>query len=56
MPSHVKSTLSGVSLTVPIADGRLKLGQWQDIQLAEYRTQSHTRQVVVTLQGELKRQ
>lgn len=54
MPSHVKSTLSGVNLTLPIADGDLKLGTWQDVQLCEYRRQVHTRKLVVTIQGELR--
>lgn len=52
MPGHVKSTLSGVSLTIPITNGRLALGTWQGIYLLEFRTYHHTRRVVATIQGE----
>ena len=37
MPAHAKSTLSGVSITIPITDGRLNLGTWQGIYFCEYR-------------------
>ena len=37
MPAHAKSTLSGVSLTIPITNGRLNLGTWQGIYFCEYR-------------------
>lgn len=52
MPAHVKSSLLGVSLMVPIVDGRLKLGTWQGIYLGEHRDHGGRRQVVVTLNGE----
>ena len=51
MPGHIKSSLFGVSLTVPIENGRLMLGTWQDIYLCEYRSEPHRRNVVLTLQG-----
>lgn len=51
-PSHGKSSLIGASLSVPIKDGKLALGQWQDVQLAEFRTSRHTRKLMVTIQGE----
>ncbi|CCG80863.1 Putative uncharacterized protein [Taphrina deformans PYCC 5710] len=54
MPSHIKSSLLGASLTVPIKDGKLALGQWQDIQLAEFRAMKHQRRLIVTIQGEKK--
>lgn len=52
MPAHVKSSLLGVSLMVPIASGRLKLGTWQGIYLGEHRDHGGARQVVVTLNGD----
>lgn len=54
MPGHVKCTLSGVSLTIPITNGKLALGTWQGIWLMEYRSSSHTREVTVTIQGSPK--
>ncbi|BFZ57897.1 hypothetical protein PYCC9005_004952 [Savitreella phatthalungensis] len=52
MPSHVKSSLVGSSVTVPIKDGDFYLGTWQDVQLCEFRTSRQSRKVVVTLQGQ----
>lgn len=51
MPAHAKSTLSGVSLTIPVTAGRLNLGTWQGIYLCEYRNHGGPRTVVVTLMG-----
>lgn len=51
MPAHVKSSLIGPSLTVPITNGKLSLGTWQDIQLAEFRRQPHSRTIVCTIIG-----
>ncbi|UCV26837.1 secondary thiamine-phosphate synthase enzyme YjbQ [Ferribacterium limneticum] len=51
MAAHARSLLTGVSLTVPFANGRLLLGTWQGIYLFEHRTQSHQREIVVTLLG-----
>lgn len=51
MAAHARSVLAGVSLTVPIGNGRLLLGTWQGIFLWEHRAQRHTRQVVVTVIG-----
>ncbi|UCV17565.1 secondary thiamine-phosphate synthase enzyme YjbQ [Ferribacterium limneticum] len=51
MAAHARSLLTGVSLTVPFADGRLLLGTWQGIYLFEHRTQGHSREIVVTLLG-----
>lgn len=52
MPAHAKSTLSGVSLTIPITDGRLNMGTWQGIYLCEYRNHGGARRLVVTVIGE----
>lgn len=51
MPAHVKSSLMGCSLTVPISAGRLCLGTWQGIYLNEHRDHGGSRTIVVTLQG-----
>jgi secondary thiamine-phosphate synthase enzyme len=52
MPAHLKASLLGSSVTVPIREGRLALGTWQGIYLGEHRDQGGSRTVVVTLQGE----
>ena len=52
MPAHAKSTLSGVSLTIPITDGRLNMGTWQGFYLCEYRNHGGARRLVATIVGE----
>ncbi len=52
MPAHVKSSLIGNSLTIPISNGSLALGTWQGIYLCEHRDQATPRQLVITLCGE----
>lgn len=52
MPAHVRSALTGVTLTVPVSDGRLQLGTWQGIYLWEHRTRPHQRKVTVTVLGQ----
>ena len=52
MPAHAKSTISGVSLTIPITNHRLNLGTWQGIYLCEYRHYGGSRRIVVTIIGE----
>lgn len=52
MPAHLKSSVLGAGLTVPITDGRLNLGTWQGIYLCEHRDHGGSRRVVVTLNGE----
>jgi len=52
MPAHIKASLLGCSVTVPIGGGRLLLGTWQGIYLGEHRDRGGRRTVVVTLQGE----
>jgi secondary thiamine-phosphate synthase enzyme len=49
MPSHVKSALTGVSLTIPISQGRLKLGTWQGIFLCEFRNHGGNRKLTLTI-------
>jgi secondary thiamine-phosphate synthase enzyme len=52
MPAHIRSALTAVSLSIPIANGRLALGTWQGIYLWEHRTSPHSRRVTVHLLGE----
>lgn len=52
MPAHIKAMLTGSSLTVPFADGRMLLGTWQGVYLAEHRARPHRRQVVCHAIGE----
>lgn len=49
MPAHAKSSLVGVSLTIPITGGHLNLGTWQGIYLCEFRNYGGPRKVVATL-------
>ncbi len=51
MPAHIKSTILGNSLTIPIGRGGLKLGTWQGIYLCEHRNQGGARRVVATIVG-----
>lgn len=50
MPAHVKSSLLGTSLTVPITDHAMNLGTWQGIYLGEHRDHAGSREIVLTLQ------
>ena len=52
MPAHIKGSLLGFDLTIPIADGRLALGTWQGIYLCELRDRGGPRRLTVTLNGE----
>ncbi len=52
MPAHAKSTLCGVSLTIPITNSRLNLGTWQGIYLCEFRNYGGERRIVATVIGE----
>lgn len=49
MPAHAKSSLVGVSLTIPITAGRLNMGVWQGIYLCEFRDYGGSRSIVLTL-------
>ncbi|WP_272665432.1 MULTISPECIES: secondary thiamine-phosphate synthase enzyme YjbQ [unclassified Providencia] len=55
MPAHLKSSLLGASLTIPITKGRLNLGTWQGIYLCEHRNYGGKRRLIITLQGEPSR-
>lgn len=52
MPAHIKASLLGSGLTVPVRDGRLWLGTWQGIYLCEHRDHGGPRRVAVTVLGE----
>ena len=52
MPAHIKSLLTGNSLTLPVADGRIMLGTWQGLFLAEHRHAPHKRTIVAHLAGD----
>ncbi|WP_028768872.1 secondary thiamine-phosphate synthase enzyme YjbQ [Shewanella fidelis] len=52
MPAHLKSSLLGVSLAIPITNGRFNLGTWQGIYLGEHRDYGGKRNVIVTINGE----
>jgi len=51
MPAHVRSILTGVSLSLPVRDGELALGTWQGVYLWEHRAAPHTRKVSMTFLG-----
>ena len=51
MPAHIRSMLTGVSLTIPLIGGRLALGTWQGIYLIEHRRSRHQREVALHLLG-----
>lgn len=51
MTSHIKASILGSSVTVPITNGRLNLGTWQGIYLCEHRNYGGARNIVVTLMG-----
>ena len=52
LPAHIKSSLLGNSLNIPIADGRPRLGTWQGIYLCEHRNHGGSRRLAVTIHGE----
>ncbi len=51
MPAHIKTSLFGNSLTIPITNGKLNLGTWQGIYLCEHRIHPQRRNIVITLIG-----
>jgi secondary thiamine-phosphate synthase enzyme len=51
MPAHIKASMMGSSVTIPITDGRLNLGTWQGIYLCEHRDRGGRRRITVTLLG-----
>ncbi|WP_192459547.1 secondary thiamine-phosphate synthase enzyme YjbQ [Musicola keenii] len=52
MPAHLKSSLLGNNLSLPVRDGRLHIGTWQGIYLCEHRNHGGSRTLVATLQGD----
>ena len=52
MPAHIKASLFGNSLMVPVSDGTLALGIWQGIYLCEHRDHGGPRRLILTLNGE----
>ncbi len=51
MPAHAKTTMTGISLTIPVTGGRLNLGTWQGIYLCEFRNRGGNRKIVATVYG-----
>ncbi len=51
MPAHLKASLLGSSVSIPITDGRLNLGTWQGIYLCEHRNRGSDRKLIITIQG-----
>ena len=51
MPAHLKASLLGSSVSIPITDGKLNLGTWQGIYLCEHRNRGSDRKLIVTIQG-----
>ncbi|MFH1001477.1 MAG: secondary thiamine-phosphate synthase enzyme YjbQ [Bacteroidota bacterium] len=49
MPAHIKSSIIGISITIPVENGRLALGTWQGIYLAEFRNNASERRILSTL-------
>ena len=52
MPAHVRTALTAVNLSIPVAGARMTLGTWQGIYVWEHRTEPHTRHISVHLLGE----
>ena len=52
MPAHLRAALTGVNLAIPVIDGRMALGTWQGIYLAEHRRAPHRREVAAHVSGE----
>ncbi len=49
MPAHIKATLTGSSVSIPISKGTLMLGTWQGVYLCEFRDRSHRRKLIATI-------
>lgn len=52
MPAHIKSSMLGTSLSIPITNGKFNLGTWQGIYLCEHRNYGSSRRILITIQGE----
>ena len=53
MPAHLKASLLGSSVSIPITDGKLNLGTWQGIYLCEHRNRGSDRKLIITIQGSI---
>jgi secondary thiamine-phosphate synthase enzyme len=53
MPAHIKATITGCSVSIPISNGQLLTGTWQGIYLCEHRNRASGRRLVITIQGEI---
>ncbi len=51
MPAHIRTVLSGVSLSIPVMEGQMTLGSWQGLYLVEHRDRPHRRDLIVHLIG-----
>jgi secondary thiamine-phosphate synthase enzyme len=56
MPAHIKASILGSSVTIPIKNGRLALGTWQGIYLGEHRDYGGARTLIATLNGQKSKQ
>lgn len=54
LPAHIKASLLGPNITIPVTGGRLNLGTWQGIYLCEFRNRASGRELVLTLNGTSK--
>ncbi len=52
MPAHIKSSILGASLSIPITKGKFNLGEWQGIYICEHRNRAVNRHIIVTLYGQ----
>ncbi|VAW87110.1 UPF0047 protein YjbQ [hydrothermal vent metagenome] len=52
LPAHLKSSILGINLNIPISDGQLNMGVWQGIYLCEHRNHGGNRHLVITIQGQ----
>ena len=52
MPAHIKTSIIGCSISIPITNGKLNLGIWQGIYLGEHRDHASSRSIVATIQGQ----
>jgi len=52
MPAHIKASILGNNLTIPISSGKLNLGTWQGIYIGEFRNNAAKRTIVATIQGQ----
>ncbi|MGQ3674368.1 secondary thiamine-phosphate synthase enzyme YjbQ [Xanthobacter sp. TB0139] len=54
MPAHIRAMLGNVSLSIPVSQGRMVLGTWQGIYLAEHRDRPHQRELILTFTGQIR--